>query len=157
MAHNAVLAKVDTEVGRRVVHAIPAEAVRPAKLLVDEAIGIFGRYAVVRNRRAPRPRVQAQNTKPNQCCVLVFLVRKDSMTRRRLGKTSRVVIFRLFTLTDSPDSVFFFTVFFVAIAYVVVGRLTSPLPTPPRTAAAAIPRKGATQQGPAEPRLTPTR
>ena len=49
MAHSAVLAKVDTEEGRRVVSRIPLEAVRPAKMLVDEAIAIVGRYAVVRS------------------------------------------------------------------------------------------------------------
>lgn len=41
------LAKVDGREGRRVVHEIPPEAVRPARLLVNEAIGIVGRNAVV--------------------------------------------------------------------------------------------------------------
>lgn len=49
------------EVGRRVVRAIPPVAVGPAKLLVDEAVGIVGRQAVVRDANAgvfsvPSPR-----------------------------------------------------------------------------------------------------
>ena len=42
------------EVGRRVVRAIPPVAVGPAKLLVDEAVGIAGRQAVVRDANAAR-------------------------------------------------------------------------------------------------------
>lgn len=42
------------EVGRRVVRAIPPVAVGPAKLLVDEAVGIVGRQAVVRDANAAR-------------------------------------------------------------------------------------------------------
>jgi hypothetical protein len=59
MAHSAVLAKVNTEVGRGVVRGIPSQFVRPAKLLVDEAIGIVGRYAVVRAKRPPSQSVLA--------------------------------------------------------------------------------------------------
>ena len=40
------------EVGRRVVRAIPPVAVGPARLLVDEAVGIAGRQAVVRDANA---------------------------------------------------------------------------------------------------------
>jgi|TARA_B110001450_G_scaffold207745_1_gene198229 hypothetical protein len=49
-AVSCVLAKVDTEAGREVVRAIPAEHVRSAKALVDEALTIVGPNAVVRTR-----------------------------------------------------------------------------------------------------------
>ena len=42
------------EVGRRVVRAIPPVAVGPAMLLVDAAVGIVGRQAVVRDANAAR-------------------------------------------------------------------------------------------------------
>ena len=49
-AVSCVLAKVDTQAGREVVRAIPAEHVRSAKALVDEALTIVGPNAVVRTR-----------------------------------------------------------------------------------------------------------
>ena len=44
------LAKQNPAVGRRVVRRIPKASVKPAKLLVEEAVGIVGREAVVRSR-----------------------------------------------------------------------------------------------------------
>jgi hypothetical protein len=44
------LAKQNPAVGRRVVRRIPKASVKPAKLLVEEAVEIVGREAVVRSR-----------------------------------------------------------------------------------------------------------
>lgn len=48
--HPAVLRKMDLEAGRAVVRTIPVAALVPAKMLVDQAVHIVGRHAVVRPR-----------------------------------------------------------------------------------------------------------
>jgi|EP00982_Pelagococcus_subviridis_P001035 hypothetical protein len=53
---DAALAGVNVDVGRAVIASIPRESVRAAKALIDEAIGIVGRYAVARRAlRSSRP------------------------------------------------------------------------------------------------------
>ena len=48
--HPAVLRKMDLEAGQAVVRTIPVAALVPAKMLVDQAVHIVGRHAVVRPR-----------------------------------------------------------------------------------------------------------
>ena len=48
--HPAVLRKMDLEAGQAVVRTIPVAALVPAKMLVDQAVHIVGRHAVVSPR-----------------------------------------------------------------------------------------------------------
>ena len=44
---------MNADAAREVVRAIPVPALVPARMLVDEAVGIVGRHAVVRRARRP--------------------------------------------------------------------------------------------------------
>ena len=67
--HPAVLRKMDPEAGRAVVRTIPVAALVPAKMLVDQAVHIVGRHAVV-SPRGFFPRTQDGPVLPGPPSVL---------------------------------------------------------------------------------------
>jgi hypothetical protein len=67
--HPAVLRKMDLEAGRAVVRTIPVAALVPAKMLVDQAVHIVGRHAVV-SPRGFFPRTQDGPVLPGPPSVL---------------------------------------------------------------------------------------
>ena len=56
---------MNADAAREVVRAIPVPALVPARMLVDEAVGIVGRHAVVRRARRPVLLFLSEATRPS--------------------------------------------------------------------------------------------
>lgn len=81
--HPAVLRKMDLEAGRAVVRTIPVAALVPAKMLVDQAVHIVGRHAVVRPRGF-FPRTQDGPVRPPPPSSSLPAARSSHRPRSRL-------------------------------------------------------------------------